>query len=341
MSFTAQDIKLFALKIFLEILLFIDFLEELPSKFLKYSLRAMFLSLIFAAFFSFFAYESATHSYHNMVAYLLIPELRNSASTALPVYPKLRENIEFPQISAKSLLVVDNKNHKILYELNSNNPLPPASTTKLMTALVVLDSGVDLSNVVVMPEVCVQIESQKVGFLPEELVSVNDLLYSLLVSSAGDAACALAYNTLDSYDAFISQMNKKAMDFNLKNTFFTNPIGLDDPNGLHVSSANDLYVLTENVLTNPHVQQIIQTKDYNITTGHNVRKIFNTNDMLWDVPGTVGVKTGRTYGAGEVLIYEYKKDAADLIIVVMGSDDRFEDTKKILDWSLRSYDFGN
>lgn len=340
MSFTAAGIKLFFLKVLLELLIFIDFLENLPAKVAKYVSVSFVLSAVIGLSIVFFVTESTTHHYHDAIAYLLIPELQYVESTMPAQYPRLIEKLEFPNISARSLMVVDKKNHKTLYELNSTDPLPPASTTKLMTALVALDSGLDLKRIVTVPEECTEIDSQKAGFLPGEEVTMEDLLYSLLVGSAGDAACAIAYNTTGSYEEFIRSMNLKASEYSLKNTYFTNPVGLDDPNGIHVSSASDLYMLTENVLTNTYLQQIIQTKDYNTTSGKVSRKIFNTNDLLWDVPGTVGVKTGRTYGAGEVLIYEYKKDNADLVIVVMGSEDRFSDTKKILDWSLRSYDFG-
>jgi D-alanyl-D-alanine carboxypeptidase (penicillin-binding protein 5/6) len=131
-------------------------------------------------------------------------------------------------------------------------------------------------------------------------------------------------------------MNSKAKDLGMDSTQFTNPIGLD---GAHFSTAHDLYILTKYVLKNPLFRDIVDRKEYAITTLDKsfTTTVLNTNRLLWDIPGSVGVKTGRTQEAGEVLIYEYSKGSRDIVIIVMGSVDRFKDTSTILSWVLNVY----
>jgi D-alanyl-D-alanine carboxypeptidase (penicillin-binding protein 5/6) len=206
-----------------------------------------------------------------------------------------------------------------------------------MTALVARDYY-NLDEILEIPVQCTNLDSSNVGFTFGEKVSVSDLISSLLISSAGDSACTLAYQS-DSYDRFISSMNTKALDAGLKSTNFSNPVGIDDFSENHLASAYDLYQLALLVRDDPVLKDIVAIKEFNIETGNINRKIFNTNDLLWNIPGTVGIKTGRTYGAGEVLIYEYAYDGVNILIVVMGSLDRFKDTTAILDWTLASYTF--
>lgn len=224
--------------------------------------------------------------------------------------------------------------------------LPPASTTKMMTALTAYDLY-DLDSMLLVPATCTRGDNQKAGFQAGDYVSVRDLFFSLLVSSSGDAACALAsgfVNTLGgeqliTYDKFIDLMNLKAASLNLDDTVFSNPIGLDDANGNHVSSAWDLYLLSVELTKNTLFKQIVQTKEYVLYLSNKKVIMTNTNKLLFDVEGTVGIKTGTTAGAGEVLVYEYNKDSTNIVIVVMGSSDRFTDTKNLLEWVISSYKF--
>lgn len=296
--------------------------------------------VVVVVFVFLFAIELKNSVISNFLAYTLIPRSRYLREDTLVRYPILINKIDFPKVSAKSLLVTDIKNNKILHEIDSDAPLPPASTTKLVTALVALDlySG---DKLIIIPEVCTRVEGQKVGFVTGEAINVKDLIYSLLVGSGGDAACALAYGGAVEYGRFIGLMNKKVEDINAQNSHFVNPIGLDDAVASHRSSARDLTLIAKEAVNDSFIEDVVKTKEFDIISGSLKRKIFNTNDLLWDVEGTVGVKTGRTYGAGEVLVYQYKKDGADLIIVVMGSEDRFGDTERALEWSLNSYNFGS
>jgi D-alanyl-D-alanine carboxypeptidase (penicillin-binding protein 5/6) len=217
-----------------------------------------------------------------------------------------------------------------------------------MTALVALDLY-SLNELVLVPEICANLDTTKAGLVPGRLYFVNDLINSLLISSAGDAACTLSMGKV-TYNEFISLMNDKAGELELSSTHFTNPIGLDAENNSHISSAYDLYLLTKGAVSKDIIKKAVQTSEYsfkeyesvfsnqsNFVSKNPEIRIQNTNKLLGEIEGTVGVKTGTTAEAGEVLIYQYKKDGVDLIIVVMGSSDRFSDTKTLLNWALSKY----
>ncbi len=239
-------------------------------------------------------------------------------------------------LTSKSALVVDNKTGKVLFGLNEHLPLAPASTTKLMTALVSLNIY-SLSDKLKVPEICTTIDSSRVGLLPGESYTVSNLLRSLLIVSAGDSACVLSMGKM-SYNDFVTLMNTKVEELGLKDTHFSNPIGLDGANKDNYSTAYDLYSLARVATSNSFIAETVKTKEYLLPNSpKNTVPFANTNKLLWEIPETIGVKTGTTAEAGEVLIYEYKKDEIDLMIVVLGSQDRFADTKTLLSWTLSKY----
>lgn len=334
-----QKLKLGVIKIALEIIVFIDFLEDLPQKTFRIFVYALLLAIVII--FSFLGYigEKKTSIVHDIISSVFINNFEAVALDLSHKYPILKQKLPVPLLTARAVLVADVTRDKVLYENNSHTPLPPASTTKLMTALVARDLY-SLDDILVVPKHCTEVDSSKLGLFDSELASVTDLLHSMLISSSGDAACVLA-NGKGNEHAFVVQMNQKAATLGLTATNFANPVGLDDYSVVHLSSAQDLYKLAKVVRSDSFLQQIVGIKEYSTVSGQVTRKLLNTNDLLWDVPGTVGIKTGRTYGAGEVLIYEYKENNVDLIIVVMGSLDRFKDTQLLLDWTLESYDFGS
>ena len=160
----------------------------------------------------------------------------------------------------------------------------------------------------------------------------------MLIGSAGDAACTLA-NGKVSEDEFITLMNNKAVQLGLNSTHFSNAVGLDGADGSNYSTAEDLYKLASKAVDNGIIKDIVKTKNYEIKSLNSDfdARILNTNRLLDEIPQSVGIKTGTTAGAGEVLIYEYKDSTKDLFIIVMGSQDRFADTKTLLNWSLNSF----
>jgi D-alanyl-D-alanine carboxypeptidase (penicillin-binding protein 5/6) len=247
----------------------------------------------------------------------------------------MKSQVPRPEISAKSYIVMDVERNKILASLNHLNRLAPASTTKLMTALVAYELYPG-NAIVRIPETCAGVDGARAGFMPAEIINISDLMHSLLISSSNDAACALAKGIIPESE-FIGLMNAKAFEIGLQNTHFTNAIGFDDAVGEHYSSSYDLYLLGKKLQENGHFSDIVKMKEYSLTSGNMARRVYTTNYLLWAVPESVGIKTGTTTEAGEVLVYEYKDNEKDLIIVVMGSTDRFTDTRRLLDWVLTSY----
>lgn len=251
--------------------------------------------------------------------------------------PRIVKKIAFPYLSARAHLAVDNNSGTILSEHNAYRSFAPASVTKLMTALVARDVYVD-GDLLVIPPVCTEVESTKLWLPTETEFEFEDLLHALLISSAGDAGCALASNRFEK-DIFINLMNRKAEELQMTNTQFTNEIGLDGHNGTHYSSAWDLYLLSREAVKDPLIRNIIKTKEYTFSDagGEQEFNIVNTNKLLWEIPNTIGVKTGTTSGAGEVLLYQYREGLKDITIVVLSSDERFLDTRNLLNWILNSY----
>ncbi len=252
-------------------------------------------------------------------------------------FPILLNQNFIPEVSAKSVLIADKTNKKLLYEKNSNVRLASASTTKLMTALVALDVY-SLDDLVTISKNCSEVDSTKAGLPEGTTYRVIDLLNAMLISSAGDSACALSEGKIRP-DEFVFRMNQKAYKIDMQSSFFTNPIGLDGENSSHFSSAQDLYRLAVEAMNHNVIRQIVKTKEFAVKSFDEkfIGKIETTNKLLYEIPQTIGVKTGRTTEAGEVLIYEYKDDTKDLLIIVMGSEDRFTDVRALLNWLLTSY----
>ncbi|MFA5776657.1 MAG: hypothetical protein WC988_03840 [Patescibacteria group bacterium] len=251
--------------------------------------------------------------------------------------PKRIALIEFPAISARSYIIVDRASNTVLSSKDASLALPPASTAKLATALASLKIY-KLDEEVTVPQFCTQVDGTKAEFLQGQKFLVGDLIKALLVYSAGDAGCTLSIGKT-SYADFIVLMNQVAKENDLKNTKFTNPIGLDDVDGENLSSAEDLAKLGNVAVKNEFIKEVVRIKEFDMISidGSFSKKLATTNKLLTDISETVGIKTGTTTGAGEVLIYEYVKDKVDLIVVVIGSKDRFADTRSVLDWALQSF----
>lgn len=235
--------------------------------------------------------------------------------------------------TAKSYLIFDKNSNQILYGKNIDSKLPNASTTKLMTALVA-SRTYSLDTVLAVPIECTTLEGSSVGFKPGERFYAEDLFYGLMLRSGSDASCVLSTNYPGGREEFIKEMNKQAQEIGLKNTFYKNEIGLDEDG--HFSSSKDLLTLTQKVLEIEKLKIIMGTRSFVLTSlnGQNYA-INNTNSLLFDLPGTVGYKTGYTSNAGECLVFGYENLGNKLIIIVMGSNDRFSDVKELLSGYLQ------
>ncbi|MBU4381021.1 serine hydrolase [Candidatus Parcubacteria bacterium] len=239
-----------------------------------------------------------------------------------------------PLITATSAIAVNAKTGKPLYEKNPDAPLPPASTTKIVTALVILENY-DLAQVVAIPPTCVGLDEPTVGFFANDQVTIESLLYGMLVKSASDAACSLAHVSA-SYGEFINKMNTKAQDLGLTSTVFSNEIGFDSEDQNQLTTARDLSVLAQEAMKNDIFRIIVGTREIKVTTNlfKKTYTITTTNELLKEIPGTTGIKTGNTEKAKGCLVYSYDNLGKKILIVILGSDDRFGDAKNILDWIL-------
>jgi D-alanyl-D-alanine carboxypeptidase (penicillin-binding protein 5/6) len=234
-----------------------------------------------------------------------------------------------PQLTAESILVIDLDSRAIIFQKNPDFKLAPASTTKMMTALVALDFY--------HPRQILTIDQPfKVGRLmslvPGEQIALENLLAGLLVQSGNDAAWALAQNYPGGFNAFVQAMNQKARDLNLEATSFKNPAGIDELD--HFSTAHDLAVLATELIKNPLASQLVATPEITVTdvTGARKHLLTNVNELLGQVAGLKGIKTGWTTSAGECLIALVERNNQQVLSVVLGSQDRFSETQKIINW---------
>ncbi|NMB69610.1 D-alanyl-D-alanine carboxypeptidase [candidate division WWE3 bacterium] len=269
------------------------------------------------------------------------PEVLGAGVPLVTIPTKIPDAMPFPEVSAKSVIVADVNSNTILHSISPEKKLASASTTKLMTALVSLNIY-SLEDELTMSKECSEVESTRADLPPGEKFTVNTLLNAMLVYSAGDAACLLGTGKIDSNE-FLYLMNEMAYDLKMENTFFTNTIGLDGLNGAQFSSAKDLYLLARATMAKPILKEIVAKPQVTVSSADGAfsTNLQNTNRLLAAIPNSVGIKTGTTQEAGEVLIYEYSKDTTDVMIIVMGSQDRFVDTTNILDWTLHSYTWVN
>lgn len=288
-------------------------------------LRHYFFIFIFAFLFFFYPGDS---EYFHIFAYQRPLFLNAEVSSPLkikpiPVVPK--PNPLF--LSSESAYVIDLLSFTPVYEKNIHKKLLPASTTKIITALVVLDIY-KLDDIIKVKKV--HDEGQVMGLIKDEKITVENLLYGLLIHSGNDAAYALA--DAYGYNSFMSLMNQKANALGMKNTHFNNPAGLDHPE--QISSAYDLAIAARELLKNPFLHKVVGIKD--ITISDTEYKIFhslsNVNKLLGDVQGIGGLKTGYTELAGENLVSFYTKNNHQFIIVILKSADRFQDTRNAIQW---------
>lgn len=260
------------------------------------------------------------------------PVLVESDVAHQPLYPhQVRElaSTALPPLKAAAAILVDVHSGEVLVALNEHQRLPPASTTKIMTALLTLEHGL-LEDVVTIGDE-VRVEGARAGLMPGEALTLRDLLYALLLPSGNDAAVVIARHIAGSEDAFVMLMNNRAQELGLADTHFTNPHGLDAPN--HYSSAYDLQRLTLAALANPEFARIVATKEITVDR----HRWVNRNKLLDDYFGADGVKTGTTEAAGECLVASATRGGSQALVVVLGSTDRYADANALLDYYYAHY----
>ena len=289
--------------------------------------------------FSFVFIVSVTFTVNSVVQVLHEPvyeeeEVVAKENTDLPPTPIYIGTPDFPLLSAQAVIAVDLDSGVTLYEKNPDLKLLPASTTKIVTSLVALDYY-PLEEVLKVQKV--NVVGQKMRLVPGEEITAKDLLYGLLVYSANDAAEVLAENYPGGREVFITAMNLKAEELQLENTNFSNPSGLETNN--HSTTARDLVKVAKHAMQNPIFAEIVSTKEKTVKSvnGEITHKLVNINELLGEVEGVLGVKTGWTENARENLVTYIKRGERNVMIVVLGSQDRFGETKELISWIFKNY----
>lgn len=233
--------------------------------------------------------------------------------------------------SSSATIVVDQKSKKILSSNNAHVRLAMASTTKIMTAMVVLDNVVDIDVQLAIPREAVGVEGSSVYLKRNEIWSVRDLLYALMLRSGNDAAVALSIAVGGSVQGFVDMMNAKASELGLKDTHFTNPHGLHDDN--HYTTAYDLAIITAEAMKNPLFKSIVSAKSYVVEGNYTHDRYYlgNKNKMLLMMEGADGVKTGYTKNSGRCLVSSATRGDTQLICVVLNVHDMWNVSKNLLE----------
>lgn len=242
-----------------------------------------------------------------------------------------------PTINSRKYCVYDRLSGKCIYGKDENKETAMASTTKIMTAIIIVENC-DLNEIVTATSKAANTGGSRLGLHIDDKISVNDLLYGLMLRSGNDAAVALAIHLSKSLENFAILMNNKAEELGLKNTHFVTPHGLD--NSEHYTTALELAKITDYALKNDIIAKIVNTKSTTISINGNRMNINNTNELLGNVEGVYGVKTGFTNNAGRCLVTSVKRGDMDLIVVVLGADtrkDRAKDTIKLIEYITKNF----
>lgn len=267
---------------------------------------------------------------------LLFPLLFSFASLAWPSQPD-------EWLTARSAFLFDPVSGQVLYQREPDLPLPPASTTKIVSAIVALESERGAKNLLSVTKNATDVPSSKLHLRTGQAMSIEDLLYSLLLSSANDASVVLAEGIAGSVERFAEMMTEKARETGAINSHFTNPHGLTAPG--HLSTARDMALIFTYAMKNPVFREIIQTKTSSvssITLGKTKRvrqiPIRNHNRLLWNFDGAIGGKTGYTFAAQKCFVGGVSRNGVTLVASILGSRDLWGDTKRLLEYGLQNYE---
>ena len=239
---------------------------------------------------------------------------------------------EPPPLTAVSAAVVDDSCGELLFDKDSHRRLPPASITKIVTAIVAVETTEPDDIVNVNVDNFFAGDGTVMGLETGMRLSMRDLLYGLLLPSSNDAAVAIARRVAGDVPSFVGRMNAKVRDLGLQDTHFTNPHGLDAAG--HYSSAYDMAMLGRYAYKDPLIAEIVKTKQYQ--PNWDGPELWSGNLLLWLYPEADGMKTGWTEKAGQTMVATAQRDGHRLFVAVMGSQDRYTDVIRLLDWGLEN-----
>lgn len=241
--------------------------------------------------------------------------------------------------SARSMCVLDKGSKRVLYQHDMKTQRANASTTKIVTAITVIQHCDDLDEIITVHDKSIGIEGTSIYLRKGEQISVRNLLYGLMLRSGNDSAVALAYHIGGSLDGFVDMMNELATKTGATNSHFANPHGLDEAE--HYTSAYDLAMITAYALNNSIFAEIVSTKHHTIpaTNISEARYLSNKNRLLNSLDGCIGVKTGFTSRAGRCLVSAIERNGVTLVCVVLNCGPMFEESVALLNKAYNEYDF--
>jgi len=239
-------------------------------------------------------------------------------------------------VSARSAILIEASTGRVLFEQNAYEKRPMASTTKVMTAILALESC-DLDETIVVSDNASGVGGSSIWLEVGERMALSDMLFGLMLSSGNDAAIAIAEHVAGSVDAFVQMMNDKAAEIGAYDTRFANPNGLPAEN--HYTTAFDLALICAYAMCNDYFCEVVKTQYKTIPwEGHEWdRVVKNKNKLLWNYDGGNGIKTGYTDAAGRCLCAGAKRDGMQLIAVVLSAPDMWADCTRLLDYGFDNY----
>ncbi len=247
-------------------------------------------------------------------------------------------------IKAKSAILMEVNTGKILYEANADEKLPPASITKIMSLLLVMeaiDSGkMSVEDVITASEHACSMGGSQIWLEPGEAMTVDDLLKAAVIASANDATVALGEQIAGSEEGFVAMMNARAKELGMTNTNFINATGLDAEG--HISSAHDVAIMSAELIKHDLIKNYSTVWMDSLRGGES--ELVNTNKLVRFYEGTTGLKTGTTSGAGYCLSATAERNGLELVAVIMSGDtsnDRFNGAKKLLDYGFANYEYAS
>lgn len=247
------------------------------------------------------------------------------------------ETIKEPDVNSRACVVIDRKTNSVLFGKNENSKKKMASTTKIMTATIIIEKC-NLSDTIEISKKAAGTGGSRLGLKTGDKITVLDLLYGLMLRSGNDAAVALAEYAGGDINGFAELMNAKALELGLTNTHFETPHGLDSNE--HYTTAYELALLSNYALNNPTFAKIVGTKNYTITINSSPKDLSNTNELLGNMQGVYGIKTGFTNGANRCLVTACKRNNMDIICVVLGADTkkfRTIDSIKLINYVFNNF----
>jgi len=257
--------------------------------------------------------------------------------------PEKSSEAQDPQIYAKSVILIDVQSAYVMYAKNASDKIPMASTTKIMTAIVILEDFSDrLNDVVTISYPMIAVEGSDIQLRVGEKITVENLLKGLLIMSGNDTAFALA-TYFGGKDVFVAKMNEKAVFLGLKNIQYNDPAGLDEESS---STAHDLAVLASYAMRNQKFSEIVRTRETTISSADNAitHDLKSSNRMLkadeqYYYPNAIGIKTGFTNEAGHCLVSAAEKDGHMILGVILSTDENTvqasaKESKKLLEWGF-------